>query len=319
MIDFMLACAAGAVIFGVAIGRKVFMIVSERENIVRERFGQFDAVLEPGLHIMLPVLHRAAYRVEMREQVIDVPPQSCITRDNIQVEVDGIVYLKVVDAKDASYGIGDYRLAAINLAQTTMRSEIGKLTLEETFSERDTVNERIVKEIDKASEPWGIKVLRYEIKNITPSKRVIDTLEKQMEAERQKRAAITISTGQKEAAIAISEGERSEAVNLSEGEKQKRINESEGRAAEIRLLAHATAEGIRLVAEAVQKPGGAMAVQTQLVEQYINEVGTILQSAKVSVVPAGLAQMKGFFEGVAKVGDAMEHKNPPPAQPTTRR
>ncbi len=318
MIDFFLACAAGAVILGVAVGRKVFMIVSERENIVRERFGQFDSVLDPGLHFMLPVLHRAAYRVEMREQVIDVPPQSCITRDNIQVEVDGIVYLKVVDAKDASYGIGDYRLAAINLAQTTMRSEIGKLTLEQTFSERDTVNERIVKEVDKASEPWGIKVLRYEIKNINPSKRVIDTLEKQMEAERQKRAAITISTGQKEAAIAISEGQRSEAVNLSEGEKQKRINEAEGRAAEIRLLAEATAEGIRLVAESVQKPGGAMAVQTQLVEQYINEVGSILASAKVSVVPAGLAQMKGFFEGVAKVGDAMEHKAPP-AQPTTRR
>ncbi len=319
MFEVMLACAAGAVILGVAVGRKLLMIVSERENIVRERFGQFDAVLDPGLHIMLPVLHRAAYRVEMREQVIDVPPQSCITRDNIQVEVDGIVYLKVVDAKDASYGIGDYRLAAINLAQTTMRSEIGKLTLEQTFSERDTVNERIVKEVDKASEPWGIKVLRYEIKNINPSKRVVDTLEKQMEAERQKRAAITISTGQKEAAIAISEGERTEAVNLSEGEKQKRINEAEGRAAEIRLLAEATAEGIRLVADAVQKPGGAMAVQTQLVEQYINEVGTILASAKVSVVPAGLAQMKGFFEGVAKVGDAMDHKGPAPALPTVRR
>jgi regulator of protease activity HflC (stomatin/prohibitin superfamily) len=309
---------AGMIAF-VALAKKVFVVVSERENIVRERFGDFDRVLEPGFHLMLPVVHRSAYRHEMREQAIDVPPQSCITSDNIQVEVDGIVYLKVVDAKDASYGISDYRLSAINLAQTTMRSEIGKLKLDETFSERETINERIVKEIDKASEPWGIKVLRYEIKNIVPSQRVIDTMEKQMEAERQKRAAITMSTGQKEAAIAVSEGERTEAVNLSEGEKQKRINEAEGRAAEIRLLAEATAEGIRLVAEAIQRPGGAAAVQTQLVEQYIDELGTILSSAKVSVVPAGLANLKGFFEGVANVSGAMDHKPAaPPPQPNRR-
>ena len=312
------AVATAGMVVLIALARKILVVVSERENIVRERFGDFDKVLEPGFHLLLPVVHRAAYRQEMREQAIDVPPQSCITRDNIQVEVDGVVYLKVVDAKDASYGIGDYRLAAINLAQTTMRSEIGKLALDETFSERETINERIVKEIDKASDPWGIKVLRYEIRNITPSQRVIDTMEKQMEAERQKRAAITLSTGQKEAAIAMSEGERKEAVNLSEGEKQRRINEAEGRAAEIRLLAEATAEGIRLVADAIQKPGGAGAVQTQLVEQYIEELGTILTSAKVSVVPAGLANLKGFFEGVSQVSGAMEHHQkgapPPPAK-----
>ena len=247
--------------------KKTFVIVPEREHWVKERLGKFDGVLSPGFHFMLPFFDRAAYKQEVREQPIDVPPQSCISRDNIQVEVDGIVYLKVVDAKDASYGIGNYQLAAVNLAQTTMRSEIGKLTLEQTFSEREVINENIVREIDKASEPWGIKVLRYEIKNITPSARVIETMEKQMEAERTKRAVITVSSGDREAKIMRSEGERTEAVNMSEGEKQKRINEATGRAQEIRLIAEASAEGLELVAAAIQKPGGHLAVRTQLIEK----------------------------------------------------
>jgi regulator of protease activity HflC (stomatin/prohibitin superfamily) len=281
---------------------RTFIVVSERHNVVKERLGKFQGVLEPGFHFMVPLLDRAAYRQEMREQAIDVPPQMCITKDNIQVEVDGIVYIKVEDAKDASYNISDYRLAAINLAQTTMRSEIGKLALDETFSEREKMNESIVREIDKASAPWGIKVLRYEIKNIAPSPRVIETMEKQMEAERQKRAQITISTGNKEAKIAISEGERVEAINLSEGEKQKRINESEGRAKEIRLLAEATAQGIALVAQAIRSPGGEQATKMQLAEQYLNELGKILEGANVKVVPGQLAQVKAFFEGMNQVG-----------------
>lgn len=286
---------------------RTFIVVSERESVVKERLGKFQGVLQPGFHFMVPLLDRAAYRQEMREQAIDVPPQMCITKDNIQVEVDGIVYLKVEDARDASYNISDYRLAAINLAQTTMRSEIGKLGLEETFSEREKMNESIVREIDKASAPWGIKVLRYEIKGISPSPRVVDTMEKQMEAERQKRAAITLSTGQKEAKINISEGERTEAINLSEGEKAKRINEATGRAQEIRLLAEASAKGIALVAQAIQSPGGADAVKMQLAEQYIHELGRILEGAEVSVLPAQLAQIKGFFEGMSKVGSTLEN------------
>ena len=289
---------------------KTFIVVSERENVVKERLGRYEGVLDPGFHFMVPLLDRAAYRQEMREQAIDVPPQSCITRDNIQMEVDGVVYLKVVDAKDASYGIANYRLAAINLAQTMMRSEIGKLTLEETFAERETINENVVREVDKASAPWGIKVLRYEIKNINPSNRVIETLEKQMEAERQKRAAITTSTGQKEAKINISEGERQEAVNLSEGEKQKRINEANGRAAEIRLLAQASSEGIRLVAEAIQTPGGHLAVKTQIAEQFIGELGRIIEGANVTVVPAELASLKGLLQAVG-----MGSTSAPPAAP----
>lgn len=291
---------------GLAFIKKTFIIVPEREHVVKERLGKYEGVLKPGFHFMVPIIDRAAYRQEAREQPIDVPPQSCITRDNIQVEVDGVVYLRVVDAKDASYGIGDYRSAAINLAQTTMRSEVGKLNLEGTFSERETINESIVREIDKASAPWGIKVLRYEIKNITPSPRVIETMEKQMEAERQKRATITISAGQKEAMIAVSEGKRQEAVNISEGEKQRRINEATGRAQEIRLLAEASAKGIQLVARAIQKPGGNAAVETQLVEQFIGELGNILQTAKVSVVPAEIANTRAFFQGLSQVGTAIE-------------
>ncbi len=280
---------------------QTFIVVPMRENVVKERLGKFAGVLQPGLHFMIPFIDRAAYRHEMREQCIDIPAQGCITRDNIQMDVDGLVYLKVMDAAKASYGIGNYRLATINLAQTTMRAEIGKLSLDETFSERERINEAIIREIDKASAPWGVKMVRYEIRNISPSKRVIETMEKQMEAERHKRASIVVSSGQKEAKIQISEGERQEAVNLSEGEKQRRINEAEGRAAEIRLIAGAQAEGARLIAEAVRKPGGQLALKTQLVEAYLQEMGRIVESAKVTVVPGDVAQIRAAVEGLSKL------------------
>jgi regulator of protease activity HflC (stomatin/prohibitin superfamily) len=283
---------------------KTVIIVSEREYIVKERLGKFQAILQPGWHIMLPFVDRAAYRDERREQVIDIPVQSCITRDNIQVDVDGIVYLKVVDPKKASYEIGNYRLASINLAQTTMRAEIGKLTLDETFSERDRINANIVREIDKASDPWGVKVTRYEIMNISPSRHVIDTMEKQMEAERAKRADITISEGQKEAQIQLSEGQRQEAINLSEGQRERRINEANGRAEEIRLKAGATADGIRMIAEAIRRPGGGEAVRTRLISQYLERFGQLARTAQVSVVPNDLANIKGVFEGVSQVTTA---------------
>jgi regulator of protease activity HflC (stomatin/prohibitin superfamily) len=280
---------------------KTCLVVPMREHVVKERLGKFAGVLQPGLHLLIPFVDRMAYRQEMREQVIDVPPQACITRDNIQVEVDGLVYLRVMDAEKASYGIGNYTLAAINLCQTTMRSEIGKLSLDNTFSEREAVNENIVREVDKASEPWGIKLLRYEIRNITPSVKVVETLEKQMEAERRKRAEITLATADKESRINLSLGERQEEVNLSQGERQRRINLATGRAKEIELLAEASAFGIRRVAEALQKPGGPAAMRMRIVEQYIDELGKILRDARVSVLPVQLAALKGFFEGVARV------------------
>jgi regulator of protease activity HflC (stomatin/prohibitin superfamily) len=285
---------------------KTFIVVPEREAVIKERLGKYNATLKPGFHFMVPIIDRASYRQEVREQAINVPPQSCITRDNIQVEVDGIVYLKVTDPKKASYGIEDYTVASINLAQTTMRSEIGKLTLDETFSERDEINSNIVKEIDKASDPWGVKMIRYEIMNITPSRRVVDTMEKQMEAVRDKRAKITLSEGQKEAAIMLSEGERHADIAMSEGEKQKRINEATGRAEEIKILAQASADGIRLVAEATEGPGGSMALKTQLIEQFIDEYAGVLQSADVRVVPEGLAKMKAYFEGIGQVSTGLK-------------
>ncbi|GMT48527.1 MAG: paraslipin [bacterium] len=287
---------------------KMVIVVPERNTCIKERMGRFEKILSPGWHFLYPFIDRVAYVQEMREQVLDIPPQGCITRDNIQVEVDGLVYLKVVDAHKASYGIENYRRASVNMAQTTMRAEIGKISLDKTFTERESINESIVKEIDKASNPWGIKMMRYEIKNITPSDKIIDTMEKQMEAERQKRAEILLATADKEARICMSEGERQEAINLSEGEKVKRINESQGRAKEISLVAQATASGIKRIAEAIQKPGGNKAVKMQIVEQFITELGNILQSSKVSVVPGQLANIKGFFEGIGEVSRQMGGK-----------
>ncbi len=282
---------------------RLFIIVEFREEVIQERLGKFKKNLKPGFHFLVPFVDRPAYSREMREQVLDVPSQTCITKDNIEVAVDGLVYIKVMDAYKASYGISNYQDAAINLAQTTMRSEIGKITLDDTFSEREMMNENIVREIDKAADPWGIKVLRYEIKNIRPSNEIVDTMEKQMEAEREKRAEIVHSEGYRQARINESEGEQQSQVLVSEASRQKRINEALGKAKEIEMVATATAQGIQRIAEAMQKPGGDLAVKTKLVEQYIDEFGKIISSSKISVLPTETANLKTFFEGVSTVSD----------------
>ena len=276
------------------------VIVPMRSSYVIERLGKYQGVIGPGYHFLIPFFDRIAYRHEIREQIFDIPSQSCITKDNTKVEVDGLVYLKVMNPKRASYGIGNYKNASVNLAQTTMRSEIGKLTLSRIFSERDGLNEKIIKEIDAASDPWGIKVLRYEIKNIMPSKHVMTTLEKQMEAERQKRAEITLATADKESKIILSEGLRTEAINISEGEKQKRINEATGKAQEIELIAGANSLGVKLVAEAINAIGGNKAVKMQLIEQYIEQVGDIMETANISILPNEMANVRAIFEGAEK-------------------
>jgi regulator of protease activity HflC (stomatin/prohibitin superfamily) len=291
------------IIIGTFIVTKIFIIVEMREQVIKERFGKYTATLKPGLHFFIPLVDRPAYRQEMREQVIDVPSQTCITKDNIEVEVDGLVYVKVMDAYKASYGIGDYKLASINLAQTTMRSEIGKITLDDTFSEREMMNEHIVREIDKASDPWGIKVTRYEIKNIRPSDDLINTMEKQMEAERSKRAEITESTGTRDYKINESKGDRQAAILHSEANRQKRINEAKGQAREIELVAEATADGLRRVSEAIEKPGGDLAVKTKLIEQFIEQLGNVMNEANISVLPTETANLKTFFEGAAKISN----------------
>jgi regulator of protease activity HflC (stomatin/prohibitin superfamily) len=288
---------------------KLVLVVEMKELCVIERLGKFRAVMQPGLHFLIPFIDRVAYRHETREQVLDIPAQSCISRDNIQISVDGLVYIQVMDGEKASYGIEDYRRASINLAQTTMRSEIGKLNLSQTFSERDTLNEIIVREIDKASDPWGIKVLRYEVRNITPSENVIHTLEKQMEAERQKRAEITLAEAEKESTINLSQGERQEAINLSEGDKQKQINEAHGRAQEIAILTQASAEGINLIAKAAALPSGDQAIKMRLLEQFISQTGNILKSADVSIVPSEVAKLEGFFQGMDKVTQNIQGAN----------
>ncbi len=285
---------------------KTIVIIPERENGIMERLGKFRAVLSPGWHIMIPLVDEVSYRHEIREQVLDVPAQSCITKDNIQVEVDGLVYIKVMNAQQASYGIGDYRMAAVNLAQTTMRSEMGKLTLNQSFSEREKLNQTVVSEIDRASDPWGIKVMRYEIMNIIPSQHVVQTLEKQMEAERSRRAEVTLATAEKESVSLVSEGERQEMINISEGEKLKRVNEADGRAQEIAILAEATAFGVRSVATAIAKPSGTKAVQMRIMQQYLTEFGKICSQANVSVVPGELANIKGFFQGINQVSQTMD-------------
>lgn len=280
---------------------RLFQIVEMREEIIQERLGKYRKTLKPGFHFLIPFVDKPAYYQEMREQVLDVPSQTCITKDNIEVAVDGLVYLKVMESHKASYGISDYKAAAVNLAQTTMRSEIGKITLDDTFSERERMNENIVREIDKAADPWGIKVLRYEIKNIRPSNEIVDTMEKQMEAEREKRAEITRSEGERQARIYESEGVQRSQVLISEAERQRRINEAQGRAKEIELVATATANGIRRIAQAIERPGGDMAIKTKLLEQYIQQFGHILKTSNVSVLPTETANLKTFFEGVSSI------------------
>ena len=285
-----------------------FIIVEMREKVIVERFGKYHDTLEPGFHFIIPFVDRVAYRHETREQVLDVPHQKCITKDNIEVEVDGIVYLKVMDAYKASYGINDYRLAAVNLAQTTMRSEVGKITLDDTFSERDAMNEAIVEELDKASDPWGVKVMRYELKDIQPSQDIVLTMEKQMEAEREKRAEITESSGERDARINVSEGNRQKSILMSEGQREARVNEAEGEAREMELIAEATANGIERIADAIAQPGGSLAVKMRLTEQFIDRLGEIVDGANVSVLPMEAANLKSFFEGTSEVTNPIQNK-----------
>ncbi len=304
----------------VVILMKTAVIIQAREVGVRERLGKFQGPMEPGLHILIPFIDRVRYRHDMRERVKDVPMQSCITRDNIQVAVDGDVYFKVVDPVKASYGIANYVEGVVQLAMTTVRSEIGKLDLDSAFSERDSVNETVVEAIDTASDPWGVKVMRYEVETVQPSPQVINTLERQMEAERAKRAEITTADADRESRTNVAEGDKQYDINVSEGERQRRINEAEGRAAAISLEAEATAKAIQLVASALAKPGGSQAMRLQIVERFIEEFGQVVQEAEVTIVPADIAKIKTFFEGVDQVTGSIKDGRPmAAAAPTMRR
>ena len=243
----------------------------------------------------MPFVDKVSYKHTLKEQAVDVPPQDCITRDNIAVEVDGILYMQVVDPKKASYGIDNYQFASTQLAQTTMRSVIGKLDLDRTFEERDNINSVIVEAVDKASDPWGVKVTRYEVKNILPPKSIKDAMEKQMRAEREKRATIAESEGDRQAKINRAEGDRQEMIARSEGEKQKRINEAEGRAVEIERVAEATAKGIRQIASAINEKGGINAVNLRIAEQYLNEFGKLAKTNNSVIIPSDLSDIAGMI------------------------
>jgi regulator of protease activity HflC (stomatin/prohibitin superfamily) len=279
-------------------------VVPQRSQFVVERLGKYSRTLDAGFHMLMPFLDRVSYQHSMKEEAIDVPKQSCITKDNIGVGIDGILYMQVVDAKGASYGISNYRFAVSQLAQTTLRSEIGKLELDKTFEERETINAAVVAAVDKASESWGIKVLRYEIKDIEPPLSIKETLEKQMTAERERRATVAKSEGERQAQINISEGIKQEKVNLSEAEKIRQINEAEGKAREIELIAEATATGLRKVAETINAPGGAEAVRLRVAEQYIREFGHLAKAGNTLVIPAQLADVASMVSLATKAFDA---------------
>ena len=280
---------------------KTAIVVPQKTAYIVERLGKYRCTLEAGFHILVPFIDRVAYKHTLKEQAIDVPPQECITKDNIAVSVDGILYMQVMDPAKASYGIGNYLFATTQLAQTTMRSEMGKLDLDRSFEERTTINSAIVAAVDKASDPWGIKVTRYEIKNITPPRTIRDAMEKQMRAEREKRAMIAESEGERQAKINRAEGEKQEAINLSEGERQRKINEAEGRAKEILLVAEAQAAGIRKVAEAIGEKGGLESVNMQLAQQYLNQFGNLAKTNNTMIIPSDLANVAGVLKACTSI------------------
>jgi regulator of protease activity HflC (stomatin/prohibitin superfamily) len=280
---------------------KTAVVVPQQSAFVVERLGRYNATLNAGFHILVPFVDVIRYRHSLKEMAVDIPAQVCITRDNVQVGVDGILYLKILNAERAAYGISDYIFAISQLAQTTLRSEVGKIDLDRTFEERTTINTAVVGELDKASEAWGVKVLRYEIKNIQPPADILAAMEKQMRAEREKRAVILASEGQRDAAINTAEGEKQQVIKASEAERQRHINEADGQAAAIRAVASATAQGIREVASAIRTDGGMEAVQLRVAEQYVAQFGAIARTTNTVVVPANVSDVAGMIASAMKV------------------
>lgn len=298
--EVFIVIAIGIVLFLVVLVR-IAVVVPQQSAYVVERLGQYDRTLGAGFHILLPFIDAIRYRHSTKEMAIDISEQVCITKDNVQVGVDGILYLKVIDPRAASYGIENHVFAISQLAQTTMRSEIGKIDLDRTFEERANINVQVVSELDKATEPWGVKVLRYEIKNIRPPDDVLAAMEKQMRAEREKRAQILKSEGERDAAINMAEGQKQQVIKNSEAEKQRRINEAQGQAEAILAVASATAEGLRTVAKAVDEPGGVSALQLRVAEQYIAQLGLLAREATTMVLPANLADIGSVITLATKV------------------
>ncbi|MCB9772623.1 MAG: paraslipin [Candidatus Omnitrophica bacterium] len=287
--------------FALIIAFSSFVVVPQKSAYIIQRWGKYQATLEAGLHFLVPFVDVIAYRHTLKEQAWDVEPQTCITRDNIAITVDGILYLQVMDPQKASYGINNYQFASAQIAQTTMRSIIGKMDLDRTFEEREMMNSTIVLAVDKASDPWGVKVTRYEVKNIIPPQSIKDAMEKQMRAEREKRAVIAESEGVKQAMINRAEGDRQQMIAISEGEKQKRINEAEGKGYEIERVAQATATGVRSVAAAIGDKGGIDAVNLRIAENYLLQFGKLAEKNNTMIIPSNLADIAGMVAATTSV------------------
>ena len=303
---------------------KTAVIVPQQAAFVIERLGRYSRTLQAGFHILVPFLDRVAYKHDLKERAVDIPEQLCITRDNVQVGVDGVLYLQILEPHQASYGITNYTFAISQLAQTTLRSEVGKIDLDRTFEERASLNSAIVNELDQASAPWGVKVLRYEIRNITPPADVLAAMEKQMRAEREKRAVILASEGDRDAKINESQGSRDANINEAEGEKQRvikaseavrtqQINEAQGQAEAIVTVAAATADGLSRIAQSVSVTGGMDAMRLRIAEQYIAQFGQLAKESNTLVVPANLsdlASMLTLASTIVKGNDAMSGSGP---------
>jgi regulator of protease activity HflC (stomatin/prohibitin superfamily) len=271
------------------------VVVPQQSAYVVENLGKYSRTMQAGFHILIPFIERVAYKHTLKEQATDIHEQICITRDNVQVGVDGVLYLQVLDPRRASYGIMDYIFAISQLAQTTLRSEVGKIDLDRTFEERGQINQSVVAELDKASAPWGVKVLRYEIRNINPPPDVIEAMEKQMRAEREKRAVILTSEGERDAQINTAEGEKQRVIKESEASRQQQINEAEGNAQAILAIAEATGQGLERIATALNAEGGIDAMRLRVAEQYVTEFGRLAQAGNTFVVPANLTDLASMF------------------------
>jgi len=300
-------------VLAIVVIAKTATVVPQQSAYIVELLGKYSRTLSAGFHILIPFIERIAYKHSLKEKAVDIAEQICITNDNVQVGIDGVLYMQVLEADRASYGIFNYEFAISQLAQTTLRSEIGKIDLDRTFEERSAINANVVSELDKASEPWGVKVLRYEIKNINPPHDVLQAMEKQMRAEREKRAVILTSEGVRDAQINQAEGEKQRVIKESEAAKQQQINEAAGEAQAIMAVATATAEGLRRVANAVTENGGMEAMQLRVAQDYVEQFGNLARSANTLVVPANLSDIASMIAMATKVFDQSKDRSTPTA------
>ena len=308
----MIYFALFVVFFAMIVVLRTIRIVPQQKAFVVERLGKYHRTLDGGLHIVIPFIDSIRYKHDLKEIVLDIPEQICITQDNVQVAIDGVLFFRVIDPHKASYGVAQFIQAIVQLAQTTLRSEIGKISLDRTFEEREQINNAIVMAIDHATDSWGVKVLRYELKSITPPRDVIEAMEKQMRAEREKRAKILQSEGDRDSKINVAEGFKQETIKNSEAQKQKQINEAEGQASAILAVAEATANGIRMIADAVHSPGGIEAARLRVAQDYVEQFGKLAQANNTMIIPANVSEISSMIATAFSVFDQVKNKGGEP-------